>query len=137
MSTSRKCKLVIAGSASLVDGARYWKGYWEGQGYEILDWPAPIPSHELERDYPRVYTEFFLHLLEADTVFVMNETRHGMIGHIGAETFAELGFAVAHNCLDGRNRDIVLLQMPAEQVACFSEVRLWLSLGWLRLFSSP
>ena len=39
-------KLVIAGSSKLYERALYWRGYFEGRGYEVIDWTRPIFENE-------------------------------------------------------------------------------------------
>jgi len=64
----------------------------------------------------------------------MNEDKNGIIGYIGAETFAELSFAVAQNLLNTHQTEIYVRKMPSKEVQCYEEINLWLELGWIKLF---
>lgn len=129
-------KLVIVGSATLQEKISYWKLYWEKQGLDVVDYPAPIPIATFIEDYPQVHRDFFRNLEESDVVFVMNEDKKNIKGYIGAESFAEMAYAVAQNQIHQKNIEILLLQMPEAKVQSFEEVALWLKLGWVKLFEN-
>ena len=128
-------KVVIAGSASLKKEMQKWVDFWEAKSdHEVIDYPNPIDKSKILTEYPKVHQEFFRNLTRADLVFVANEDKGGVRGYIGAETFAELAFAVAQNLVYGKNIEIILAKMPSEKVQSFEEVNLWLRLGWIRVF---
>lgn len=129
-----KNKVVIAGSASLQEKVRYWKSFWENDEYEVVNYPSSIPSDTFLDKYPQIHKKFFDDIENANVVFIMNETKNGIIGYIGAESFAEMAFAVAQNLVHGKNIEIILLQMPEERVQSHDEVLLWLKLGWIKLY---
>lgn len=128
-------KVVIVWSASLEEKIQHWKDTWETKGYSVINYPAPIPKETFLEQYPTVHTKFFQDLMEADTVFIMNEDKNGIIGYIGAESFAEMAFTVAQNLVSGKQIEILVLQMPENRVQSHQEVELWLQLGWIRLYS--
>lgn len=64
----------------------------------------------------------------------MNEDKNGITGYIGAETFAEMAFGVTQKVVYGKDLEILLLKRPGENVFSFSEIELWLKLGWIKLF---
>lgn len=130
-----KKKLVIVGSVSLQEKSSWWKDHWENAGFEVTNYPSLIPDETFLQEYPRVYKKFFKDLEEADTVFVMNEDKNGVEGYIGAESFAELCFAVTQNVIHGKKIEILLLKMPEEKVQSYKEIELWLKLGWIKLLS--
>ncbi len=127
-------KVVIVGSAELPEKAQYWKKFWEDKGCLVTDYPSSIPKETFLKEYPKVHTEFFKNITEADILFVMNEDKNGLTGYLGAESFAEIGFGVVQNLLYNKNIEVILLQMPDEQVQSFDEINLWLKLGWVKLF---
>jgi hypothetical protein len=126
-------KVVIAGSASLQDKVRYWKQFWEGRGHCVTAYPSPISKESFLEEYPKVHTDFFQNITEADILFVMNEDKNDIAGYLGAESFAEMCFGVAQNLLHGKNLEVVLLQAPDARVQSYEEITLWLKLGWIRL----
>lgn len=128
-------KVVIAGSASLQEKVQYWRNIWEIKGYDVVNYPAPIPQESFMGLYPIVHANFFRDMTEADILFVMNEDKNGITGYIWAETFAELTFGVAQNLIYGKRIEIVLLKMPEERVQSCQEIELWLKLGWIKLYS--
>lgn len=129
-------KVVIAGSVSLQAHISTWLDYWRSRDCEVIDYPVKIDPATFGRDYPKVYKAFFDNLLTADMLFVLNEDKHGIEGYIGAETFSEMGFAVANNQLGKINIEVVLMKMPSDQVQSIDEINLWLKLGWVTLFDS-
>ena len=125
--------IVIAGSASLRERAEYWKAFWEAKDYQVLDYPKAIARDNFLRDYPDVHRNFFRQIEQTELFFVMNEDKNGLTGYIGAETFAELTFALAQNLLHDRKIEILLLKMPAAGVQSHQEIELWLELKWIKL----
>lgn len=130
-------KVVIAGSASLVDGNEKWVEYWNQQeDCTVTDYPLPIPKDRFLNEYPSVFQNFFLHLQDTDILFVANEEKGGIPGYIGAEVFGEILFAVALNRTGQRKIEIILANMPSNTVQAYEELQLWLDLKWIKLSSS-
>jgi len=127
-------KVVIAGSASLQEKVQDWKKFWEDKGYLVASYPAPIPKENFLEEYPKVHTEFFKNITEADILFIMNEDKKGVAGYLGAESFAEMCFGVAQNLVHNKNLEVMLLQMPDKRVQSYEEIVLWLKLGWIKLY---
>ena len=127
-------KVVIAGSASLEREMRQWVDFWNGKpDCSVIDWANPIDEKEFDRLYPRIHREFFKNMTLADIVFIANEDKKGITGYIGAETFAELTFAVAQNLVYNKNIQVILSKMPSDEVQSIDEIKLWLKLGWIKL----
>lgn len=127
-------KVVIAGSASLQEKVLHWKEFWENQGHCVTDYPAPINKENFLEEYPKVHTDFFRNITEADILFVMNEDKNGITGYLGAESFAEMCFGVAQNLIHNKNLEVMLLQEPSASVQSYEEIVLWLKLGWIKLY---
>ncbi len=127
-------KVVISGSAKLQDNINYWIKYFEKKGYNILDYPRPIKKEKFIELYPKIHKEFFENITKTSMLFVMNETKEGIDGYIGAETFAELTFALMQNLIYNKNIQIVILKMPSINVQSYEEINLWLKLGWIKLY---
>lgn len=131
-------KLIIAGSSKLQERAAYWRGYFEGRGYEIIDYPSAISS---EGDYAEnltdIYVSFFQNLERADVFFLMNEDYKNIGGYIGPSAFSELTYAVIENLNHGKKIEINLLQMPSEEQACHEEVKFWLDQKWISIYNRP
>ena len=125
--------VVIAGSAKLQDKISHWVNYWKNKNHNILDYPVPIEEENFLKEYPDVHRDFFKNITETDVLFIMNEDKNGIIGYIGAESFAEMCFAVVQNLLYGKSINIILLKMPENKVQSYDEVVLWLKLGWIKL----
>ncbi len=154
-------KLVIAGSSKLHERALYWRGYFEGRGYEVIDWPCPssmeaetidepqtAPGLSLGRwlssnddDYAerltKVYQRFYKNLDQADVFFLMNEDKNGVEGYIGASMIAEITYAVIGNLNRGRKVEINILKMPAKEQNCYEEVKFWLDQKWVKIYQKP
>ena len=127
-------KVVISGSAKLQDNINYWIKYFEKKGYNILDYPRPIKKEKFIELYPKIHKEFFENITKTSMLFVMNETKEGIDGYIGAETFAELTFALMQNLVYNKNIQIIILKMPSTNVQSYEEINLWLKLGWIKLY---
>ena len=128
-------KLVIAGSASLQEKIQYWKKFWENKGFAVTGHPQSISDETFLRDYPQIHADFFQNLADADILFAMNEDKNGISGYLGAESFAEMSFAVAQNLIYHKKIKIIILQMPDRRVQSYAEIILWLKLGWIILYN--
>jgi hypothetical protein len=127
-------KVVIAGSASLQEKVQYWKKFWEDNGCCVTAYPSQINKENFLEEYPKVHTDFFKNITQADILFIMNEDKNGIVGYLGAESFAELCFGVAQNLIHSKKLEVVLLQLPDEGVQSYNEIILWLKLGWIKLY---
>ncbi len=154
-------KLVISGSSKLYERALYWRGYFEGRGYEVIDWPRPIFENEdpLAETPPapglplgrlirqgeatyadrltKVYQQYYKHLDQTDTFFLMNEDKNGIEGYIGPGAIAELTYTVIGNLNRGRKVDIQILKMPSKEQNCYDEVKFWLDQDWIKVYRRP
>jgi len=127
-------KVVIAGSASLQNEIHQWIDYWNTQkGHKVIDFPKFIPQEGFHEIYPKIHHEFFKNLRKANLLFVANENKNGIVGYVGAETFAEAAFVVSENLIDRKKIKVLLRQMPSPKVQSFDEIRLWLKLGWIQI----
>lgn len=127
-------KITISGSAKLQDKINNWRDYFKKLEYEILDYPKPIDSKYFMELYPEIHRKYFENISNSDILFIMNEDKNGFEGYIGAETYAELAYAVIQNLNYGKNIDVVLLKMPSNKIQCYDEIKLWLELGWIKLY---
>ena len=127
-------KITISGSAKLQDKINNWRDYFKKLEYEILDYPKPIDSKYFMELYPEIHRKYFENICNSDILFIMNEDKNGIEGYIGAETYAELAYAVIQNLNYGKNIDVVLLKMPSNKIQCYDEIKLWLELGWIKLY---
>lgn len=129
-------KVVISGSVRLQQGLKKWNQRWLSAGFDVIYLPELIDHDEnFTAAYKDTYRRLYKSLLRTDVLFVMNENKHGVDGYVGAQTFAEASYAVANNLiLNNRKICIVLLNMPSKQVASYSEITIWLELGWVVLF---
>ena len=127
-------KVVIAGSASLQEKIEYWINFWENRDFKVINYPLLIKKDQLLEKYPKTHKDFFKSIMEADTLFVLNEDRKGIKGYLGAESFAETCFAVTQNLINNKKIKIILLQKPSKEVQSYEEICLWLKLGWISLY---
>lgn len=131
-------KLVIAGSSKLQERAAYWRGYFEGRGYDVIDFPSAVSS---EGDYAEnltdIYTSFYQNLDRTDAFFLMNEDKDDIGGYIGPSSFSELSYVVVGNLNRGKKVDIDILQMPSSEQACYEEVKFWIDQGWINVYDRP
>lgn len=134
-------KLIIAGSSKLQERAAYWQGYFEGRGYEIIDYPAPVHGDPNTNEYAEnlvdIYHSYYQNLDRADVFFLMNEDQNGYGGYIGPSAFSEVAYAVIANLNHGKKIKIYILQEPSEDQPCSDEIRFWLSQGWIKVYERP
>lgn len=126
-------KIVITGSVSLQKKVAFWRKFWEEKNCTVIDYPSAISEKTFLKDYSDVFRKFFENIIHTDILFVMNENKN-LRGYIGAQSFAEICFAVAQNQVYNRGIEIILFQMPEKKVQSYEEVLLWLKLGWIKLF---
>lgn len=131
-------KLIIAGSSKLQERAAYWRGYFEGRGYEVIDFPSLVSD---EGDYASnltdIYVSFYQNIDRTDVFFLMNEDKDDIGGYIGPSAFAELTYAIIANLNRGKKIEINILQMPSPEQPCHEEVKFWLDQNWLKIYDRP
>ncbi len=131
-------KLIISGSSKLQERAAYWRGYFEGRGYEVIDYPGPVSASEDESEnLTDVYTSFYQNIDRSDVFFLMNEDNNNIGGYIGPSAFAELSYALIANLNRGKKIEINLLQTPSVEQACYEEISFWLNQGWIHIYDRP
>ncbi len=134
-------KLIIAGSSKLQERAAYWQGYFEGRGYEIIDYPAPVHGEPGTDEYSEnlvdIYHSYYQNLDRADVFFLMNEDQNGYGGYIGPSAFSELAYAIIANLNHGKKIKIYLLQEPSDDQPCSEEIQFWLRQGWIKVYERP
>lgn len=131
-------KLIISGSSKLQERAAYWRGYFEGRGYEIIDYPGQITSGDhLAENLSDVFVSFFQNIDRADVFFLMNEDYKDIGGYIGPSAFSELTYAIIANLNRGKKIEINLLQTPSDEQACSEEINFWLQQGWISIYDRP
>ena len=134
-------KLIIAGSSKLQERAAYWQGYFEGRGYEIIDYPAPVHGEPGSDTYTEnlvdIYHSFYQNIDRADVFFLMNEDQNGFGGYVGPSAFAEISYAVIANLNHGKKIKIYLLQEPSDDQRCAEEIKFWLEQGWVKVYERP
>lgn len=128
-------KVVISGSAKLQKEINNWREIFANKNYQILDYPKPIEEEQFIKLYPNIHKDFLDHITQTDILFIMNEDKNGIVGYIGYETFAELLFGLSQKLIYNKDIEIIILKMPSPDVGCYKEIHLWLSLGWIKLYS--
>lgn len=126
-------KIVISGSSKLQDKVEFWVKHLEKQ-YQILDYPKLVNKDNYFEELPNVYKKFYTNLETTDIYFLMNEEKNGINGYIGANSFAELTYVVILNLIHNKNIEIFILNMPSIEVNSYAEVKLWLDMGWIKLY---
>lgn len=131
-------KLVIAGSSKLQERAAYWRGYFEGRGYDVIDFPSSVSTEgNYAENLTDIYTSFYQNLDRADAFFLMNEDKDDIGGYIGPSAFAELSYVIIGNLNRGKKTDIDILQMPSTEQTCYEEIKFWLDQGWINVYDRP
>lgn len=126
-------KIVVSGSASLQPKIKELLEKLK-HNYNVLDYPKAISEESFLNDYPQIHKNFYNNIANTDVLLIFNEDKNGVVGHIGAAGFAELAFGLAQNLLYKKNIELFVYKMPSDAVACYDEVKLWLELGWIKLW---
>lgn len=127
--------IIITGSAKLQTDVQKWRKFWEKHG-TILDYPKFLDQNNYLLEYSRAHPYFHQQLEKADVQFVMNEDKNGIVGYIGAASFAEMNYAIIRKIVHHQNIEIILLKMPDPSIFCIDEIGFWLKLGWIGLFQN-
>ena len=135
LQNNKRINVVIAGSTSLQNETLKWKNYWNSkENHAVIDFPLAIKDKNFIKVYPEVHKKFFRNILKADILFIANEDKNGTRGYIGAEVFAELVYGLMQNLISGQEIKIILAKMSSQKVQSFEEIKLWLQLGWIKIF---
>lgn len=127
-------KVVISGSAKLEHVILKWVEKLETLNLEVIDYPKPINKDSFKNLYPKRHKEFYNSIRNTDILFILNEDRNGEKGVIGTSTFAEISFGIMENLIYNKNIEIIILKMPENTSKCYDEIKLWLELGWLKIY---
>ncbi len=127
-------KLVISSSAKVYDKLQSFIDTIKGE-YQVLDKVRILDNNNFEEEYKKHHIAFYKNLLKADVYLLFNPDKDSILGYIGSASFAELNFAVCQNFLRDKKIDIYIYKMPGEKVSCYNEIKLWLDLKWIKLWS--
>lgn len=130
-------KIVISGSSKLTEQVAYWRGYFEGRGYEVLDYPKLVPEGDYAVEMTKIYRRFYRHLDNTNVFFLMNEDQNDIPGYIGASSMSELSYVVMNNLNHDKKVEVFILQEPSDQQSHQSEVKFWLEQGWIKIYEKP
>ncbi len=150
-------KLIISGSSKLHQRALYWMGYFEGRGFEVIDYPSlitdakddlevvPTPGEVNSKvlspeddgyaeHLANSYRRFWKNLDRADVFFLMNEDQKDTEGYIGTAAIAEVTHVLINNFNRDQKTTIYLLKEPGKDQNCYDEVKFWLDQGWVEIY---
>lgn len=127
-------KIVLSGSASLQKELNELMDKLKNE-YVILDWPKPLSENDFKQAYPKVFADFVQNITKTDILLIVNADKKGVCGYIGAAAFAELCFGLSQKVVYGKNIELYILKMPEKSVQCYDEIRLWLDLGWIKIWN--
>lgn len=126
-------KVVLSGSAKFCKEIEEFKDNLNIK-YEVINYPKLLNNINFNKEYPIIYKNYFESIRECDTFIALNFDKNNILGYIGAETFAELSFALLQNMLYGKKIEIYLLKKPDEKTSCYTEVKFWLDLGYIKIW---
>ncbi len=127
-------KMVISGSAKLQDRVNYWLEHFKNKDYEILDYPKKIKKETYITDILITYKNFYNSLENAYVYFLMNQEHKGIKSYIESSSIAESTYAVILNLIHNKNIEIYILNIPSEEVVSYDEVKMYLDMGWIKLY---
>ena len=129
-----KPKLIISGSAALQNELLALTNELNNS-YEIIDLPKIIPQKNFNELYKKIHKDYLTNITKTDFFLLFNANKNGIEGYIGAESYAELCFAVAQNLIYKKDIQIYIYKMPSSKVQCYNEIVLWLNLGWIKIWN--
>ena len=127
-------KLIISGSAALQDELSALTKELNNS-YEIIDLPKIIPQNNFNELYKKIHKDYLTNITNTDIFLLFNADKNGIEGYIGAESYAELCFAVAQNLIYKKDIQIYIYKMPSSKVQCYNEIVIWLNLGWIKIWN--
>ncbi len=127
--------IVIGGTAAFYKEIAEFAEIFEKLGFKVLAHTRP-PLKEPQKEYPSVHGAFIKALLNSDVYFVVNLTKDGVSGYIGAGVFGEILLAVSHSLISKRKIRVVLYDYPNSKCGQ-DELELWMELGWVRVLRFP
>lgn len=125
-------KVIISGSAKLQDKVLFWVDYFQNMGYEVIDYPRYIEKFD---DYEKIHTDYYCNLEKTDVFFLMNEDKNNISGYIGPSAFAELMYTIIQKLIYNKDIDIYILKMPSRELNCYTEVKMWLDKGIIKIWN--
>ncbi len=128
-------KVVLSASVKMEEEIAQWLAYWNAQSdVVVIDYPERIAMEDFLQEYRNVFCAYFDHLDEADVLFVVNGTKEGVKGYIGAGMFSEIAYVVSQ-IARGTQKYVFLAHPPAAGLFCSDELDLWMQLGWVKVFA--
>ena len=129
-----KKKLVICASASFETEIIDWKNRLKENGFDVIKYPAKIKG-DLNKGYEKEFSEHYNAIAGTDILLALNLEKKGMPGYIGSGVFAEMSFAIGLNKILNKKIEVCYLNpIPKEILPYSDELKLWLELGWIKLF---
>ncbi len=123
--------IVIGGAAAFYKEIAEFARIFDKLGYKVLAYTKP-PLKEPLKEYPSVHGAFIKALLNSDVYFVVNLTKDGVSGYIGAGVFGEILLSVSHSLVSKRKIRVVVYNYPHSKCGQ-DELELWMKLGWVRI----
>ena len=131
--SSKRRKIVIAGSATFYKEAKEYKRRFEKKGYRVL---ACTERADAPRGWHEISKDFYGGLSKANDIFVLNLDKKGIKGYIGHEVFAEMSSMVVRKS-NGEDVNVFLHQWPDESCGCYDEIMEMAKRNWVKLLESP
>jgi len=129
-----KKKLVICASASFETEIVDWKNKLEENGLEVIKYPTKIKGN-FNKGYEKEFSEHYNAIAGTDILLALNLEKKGIPGYIGSGVFAEMAFAIGLNKILNKKIEVCYLNPIPEKILPYSdELKLWLELGWIKLF---
>jgi len=129
-------KVTICASMSFWDDINIWKNKLENGGYNVIQYPKQIDGEFLP-NYKLEFTQHYQKMAESDIILILNMTKKGIEGYIGAAVFAEIAFAIGLNrtSRSNQNLEVYCLNQFPDSLPYAEELGLWVDLGWLKFWN--
>lgn len=128
-----KEKIVICSSMSFWDDINLWKEKLENDGYAVIKYPEQFTGEFLP-NYKIEFSDQYQKITKTDTLFILNLSKNGIEGYIGASVFAEIAFAIGLNQSLSKKIKVYCLNKFSDKLPYYEELKYWEQLGWIKFW---
>lgn len=128
-------KIVLSGSAKFQNEYINLIEELKLKNFDIINFPDKLKGNILD-EYPGLFKNFYKSIDQTEYFLTCNFDKNGIEGYIGAASFSELAYALVKNQNYNQNISIYLLNPPNKNQIHYDEIKLWLDLGWVKLWDN-
>ncbi|MFH1749657.1 MAG: hypothetical protein ABH837_02065 [bacterium] len=127
-------KIVISASAAFQKDIQKYRTQLMQKGYKVINYPKPIKPKNLEKEYPKIHTDYYMSIVNADILLILNLKKKGIANYIGGSVFAEMAFAIGLKIAKNKFIQVYCLNPLPKNLVYSDELARWKKLGWIKLW---